>query len=60
MKSRPSFAALEVIAGTLGYDVCWTAWSVLPKGQRHGVSDCFRAHRWRRGTCVLTPRQGTR
>jgi 2-polyprenyl-3-methyl-5-hydroxy-6-metoxy-1,4-benzoquinol methylase len=56
VKGIPSHKALEVIADTLGYDVTWADWKSLPKDQRTGVGDYFRADRMRRDTCVLRPR----
>jgi len=52
----PSFKALEVMADTLGYDVEWVDWMLLPDDQRKGVNDYYRETGIRRGTCALWPR----
>lgn len=56
IKGVPSFAAMEVIADVLGYDVLWSDWDSLPKGKRGGVGDYFREAKMRRATCALVPR----
>jgi len=53
----PSRPAVEMMAGSLGYDVTWADWDSLPRGRRQRVHDYFRANHWkRRGTCALRPR----
>jgi hypothetical protein len=56
VKGIPSFAALEVIADTLGYAATWADWSALPEDAREGVGDYFWTGPTRRGTCALRPR----
>lgn len=56
IKGVPSFAAMNVIADALGYDILWSDWTSLPVGQRGGVGDYFRETKMRRGTCALVPR----
>jgi hypothetical protein len=52
----PSFAAMEVMADVLDYDVTWLDWNALPQGQRAAVGDYYRTENKRRGTCLLRPR----
>lgn len=54
----PSGPALELMAGTLGYDVEWADWDTLARGRRGGLKAYYRTPpAWkRRGTCALRPR----
>ncbi|NCO87898.1 MAG: class I SAM-dependent methyltransferase [Rhodobacterales bacterium] len=56
IKGVPSFAAMEVIADVLAYELTWSDWEELPKGRREGVADYYREQKMRRATCVLRPR----
>jgi hypothetical protein len=52
----PSFAAMEVMADVLGFDLEWLDWTTLPEGMRGEVGDYYRPTSKRRGTCFLRPR----
>jgi hypothetical protein len=54
----PSHAAMEMMATSLGYDVTWADWDVVPEDQREGIFAYFRPepqHWKRRSTCALRP-----
>jgi hypothetical protein len=53
----PSFSAMELMAGSLGYTTEWADWDSLPEAQRVGLQSYYRrAPRWkRRATCALRP-----
>lgn len=53
----PSFAALELMARSLGYATEWANWESLPPRQRGGLKSYYRQPpRWkRRATCALRP-----
>ena len=54
----PSRAAVETMAGSLGYTVEWADWTLVPQQDRKAVSDYYRdpaRHRQQRGTCALRP-----
>lgn len=55
----PSAKAIEVMAGTLGYQVEWADWFSVPVPQRGGLKAYYRQPpSWkRRGTCALRPVQ---
>lgn len=57
LKGIPSFQAMEAMAEAQGFDLLWSPWETLPKGQRQGVKDYFNDGDMRRATCVLEPRQ---
>jgi hypothetical protein len=54
----PSQAAVEVMANSLGYEVEWADWEVVPRDEREGIYAYYRrAPKWkRRNTCALRPR----
>ncbi len=54
----PSARAMEMMAGSLGYDVEWADWDALPRDRRGGLKAYYRTPpAWkRRGTCALRPR----
>ncbi|MBQ2260114.1 MAG: class I SAM-dependent methyltransferase [Loktanella sp.] len=54
----PSFAAMELMADALDYDLIWSDWTRLPVDERRGVQDYFRPQGQgkRRATCALRPR----
>lgn len=51
----PSVAAMDSIARTLNFDIHWSDWSRVPKGERQSVSDYFGQGDTQRGTCALRP-----
>lgn len=53
VKGIPSFAAMELMAESLNYDIEWVDWDSLPKSERAGVSDYYRPEKMRRATCSL-------
>jgi hypothetical protein len=50
-----SQSALEHMAGALDFNVEWLSWDTVPKKDRIGVEDYYRAGRSRRFTCALRP-----
>jgi SAM-dependent methyltransferase len=49
-----SRAALEMLAGSLGYAVTWADWDSVPAADREGLAEYFRTSGPRlRGTCAL-------
>jgi len=53
VKGIPSFAAMNLMAESLNYDIEWLDWDVLPKEDRLGVADYYRPEKMRRATCAL-------
>lgn len=53
VKGIPSFAAMDLMAESLNYDIEWLDWETVPKGQRQGIADYYRPERMRRATCAL-------
>lgn len=53
----PSRSALELMAGSLGYEVEWSNWNALPPSQRGGLKSYYRTPpEWKiRDTCALRP-----
>jgi hypothetical protein len=53
----PSFSAMELMAGSLGYTTEWADWDSLPPARRVGLKSYYRRPpRWkRRATCALRP-----
>ncbi|WP_322895108.1 MULTISPECIES: class I SAM-dependent methyltransferase [unclassified Yoonia] len=56
----PSFAAMELMAEALDYNLIWSDWASLPDNKRRGVQDYFRPQGQgkKRATCALRPRAG--
>lgn len=56
VKGVPTFMAMEKMAETLDYNIRWADWTELDEDDRAGVSDYFDTGKFRRGTCMLTPK----
>ncbi len=55
VKGVPSRGAMEMMAGSLGYQVDWLDWNKLPPRRRVGVKDYYREGQQTRATCALRP-----
>lgn len=56
VKGVPTFAAMELMAESLQYEVEWMDLSALPNAERSSVADYYRAEKIRRATCFLVPK----